>query len=593
MRGLPVGRAQLVGAFAHRLQLALPDTLEHARHARSRIRVMHMPIPRRLIPLSQFLGWLLTTCARLLVRFFPLILSYAVFRHVWAACSAFWLTKLSGNWAPAFPVHRTYFVIALVAIPLWGAWMAALTLLWVVALRLFGAVGACVRERRRWGRYEPLPVDLDDLDFDSCASSTRGGHRRSGRGRAEDVNEKFERTTRGVGWSVLWGAYVLAALSGLYMLKTYEQPIDHRFKAAVELANRVPKPEGYGTGEKIYLAAMFYNNGGVLPYWIAQATKLIYYLGPENVFVSIVESNSWDNTADLLTEWDRTLETMGVARRILTRDNSIERPASMETASPRIKFLAAVRNLVMEPLVEHGGYTRVVFSNDVFIEAESIVELLDTKGGDFDMACGLDLAYWGLYDQWVIRDRLGRMVSTLWPYFLEDTGFRAVMADEPAPVFTCWNGIIAVRADPFLPPALRTGQLSTLPLARPLPPTHPFYSNSSSSSSSSSTPALSPAQTPPVRFRASAPSECFSSESFLLPYDLRRQFALEDIYVNPRVINSYSWEFYVWWKYVTRHWVVKWFIERVEDGYGFHEAKMILGDPARVWQWDGGECHPW
>jgi hypothetical protein len=37
----------------------------------------------------------------------------------------------------------------------------------------------------------------------------------------------------------------------------------------------------------------------------------------------------------------------------------------------------------------------VVFSNDVFIEAESIVELLDTKGGDFDMVCGLDLAYWG------------------------------------------------------------------------------------------------------------------------------------------------------------------------------------------------------
>jgi hypothetical protein len=49
----------------------------------------------------------------------------------------------------------------------------------------------------------------------------------------------------------------------------------------------------------------------------------------------------------------------------------------------------------MAPLVENGGYTRVVFSNDVFIEAESIVELLDTKGGDFDMVCGLDLAYWG------------------------------------------------------------------------------------------------------------------------------------------------------------------------------------------------------
>jgi hypothetical protein len=25
---------------------------------------------------------------------------------------------------------------------------------------------------------------------------------------------------------------------------------------------------------------MFYNNGDVLPYWIKEVTKLIYYLGP-------------------------------------------------------------------------------------------------------------------------------------------------------------------------------------------------------------------------------------------------------------------------------------------------------------------------
>ncbi|KAJ7816249.1 cryptococcal mannosyltransferase 1-domain-containing protein [Mycena leptocephala] len=306
---------------------------------------------------------------------------------------------------------------------------------------------------------------------------------------------------------------------------------------------------------------MFYNNGDV--------TKLIYYLGPENVFVSIVESNSWDSTAALLEDFDKTLETMEVARRIITHDNSIERPPSMDTAPPRIQFLAAVRNLVMAPLVENGGYTRVVFSNDVFIEAESIVELLDTKGGDFDM-----VGY---------RDRLGRLASTLWPYFLEETGFKAVMADEPAPVFACWNGIIAVRADPFLPLTLRTGQLSTSAFKRPLAATHPTYPRPSN---------MTPALTPPLRFRASEPDECFSSESFLLPYDLRRQFEMENIYVNPRVINSYSWDYYVWFKYITRHWAVKWWIEKVENGNGMHLAKMVLFDPARVWQWDGGECHP-
>ncbi len=93
-----------------------------------------------------------------------------------------------------------------------------------------------------------------------------------------------------------------------------------------------------------------------------------------------------------------------------------------------------------------------------------------------------------MYDAWVLRDRLVRLVSSLWPYFLEDAGIQAVMKDEPAPVFTCWNGIVSFRPDPFLPVNLRvSGRLSTSPLSKPLP--------------SSRQPAdLSPAQTPPMSF---------------------------------------------------------------------------------------------
>lgn len=67
----------------------------------------------------------------------------------------------------------------------------------------------------------------------------------------------------------------------------------------------------------------------------------------------------------------------------------------METNNARIQFLSDTRNRALEPLVQFGGYDRVVFSNDVFFEAESVVELLETKGGDYDMACGLDLSVWG------------------------------------------------------------------------------------------------------------------------------------------------------------------------------------------------------
>ncbi|KAJ7673899.1 cryptococcal mannosyltransferase 1-domain-containing protein [Mycena polygramma] len=337
---------------------------------------------------------------------------------------------------------------------------------------------------------------------------------------------------------------------------------------------------------------MFYNNAQVVPYWTKEITKLIHYLGPDNVFVSIVESYSTDSTPALLRTFDKTLENLGVPRRILTQDTTFVRPPSMLTALPRVEFLAAVRNRAIEPLVAHGGYDRLLFSNDIFIEAESIVELLNTQDGEYDMACGLDFGNRGLYDLWVLRDRLGHLVSALYPYFLETLGFRAVMADAPAPVFACWNGIVSVRAEPFLPLALR-GQrnftLSSEPVA-PLPASHPTYETINGNGT------MTPARAPPLRFRASTPSECFSSESFLLPYDLRLLFfpssSSPSIYANPLVISAYAPRFYLWFKYVLRHWAVRWFMDNVEHGRGVHLAKWILGDAGRVWRWEGGECHP-
>ena len=37
---------------------------------------------------------------------------------------------------------------------------------------------------------------------------------------------------------------------------------------------------------------------------------------------------------------------------------------------------------------------------------------------------------------------------------------------------------------------------------------------------------------------------------------------------------------------------MKWWIEKVERGNGMHLAKMVVGDPDKVWSWDGGECQP-
>lgn len=124
-------------------------------------------------------------------------------------------------------------------------------------------------------------------------------------------------------------------------------------------------------------------------------TKVITYLGPSNVYVSIVESYSTDSSPDLLTAYAATLTARGVPHRILVRDDAaVPKPDDLQFNN-RISFLARIRNRVMEPLVESGGYERVLFSNDVFVEPESVIELLQTRDGEYDMACAMDFGHFG------------------------------------------------------------------------------------------------------------------------------------------------------------------------------------------------------
>ncbi|OAX36267.1 glycosyltransferase family 69 protein [Rhizopogon vinicolor AM-OR11-026] len=380
-------------------------------------------------------------------------------------------------------------------------------------------------------------------------------------------------------------AYVTLFCVSTWVGVHYEQSGDVRYRDAIQAAVARPRRQGYGKQEKIFIVAMFHNNEQVIPYWHNSLIKVIHYLGPDNVFVSIVESHSTDGSPHLLYALDADLARMDVPRRILTGDEAVTKPDDMN-GNNRIEFLAATRNRAMEPLME-GGYDRVVFSNDIYIEPESMVELLETNNGNYDMACGLDFGHFGAYDMWVLRDRQAKLASGIWPYFFDEADYHAMQADSPVPVFTCWNGIVAFAADPLLPIALRSNRtLSNNSLPYNLPSTHPAAHNSSMRGPN-------PALTPPIRFRASAPGECFSSESFLLPYDMRRQFNLQQIYVNPRVINGYDWRFYVYFKWLMRHPVLRWWIENVYNGAWMARAVMVVGDPERVSRWDGGDCHPW
>ncbi|KAJ6458126.1 hypothetical protein C8R47DRAFT_165343 [Mycena vitilis] len=186
-----------------------------------------------------------------------------------------------------------------------------------------------------------------------------------------------------------------------------------------------------------------------------------------------------------------------------------------------------------------------------------------------------------LYDAWVVRDRLGRLVSSLRPYFLEDADMQAVMEDEPAPIFTCWNGIIVFRADPLLPIDLRKpGRLSTSPLSRPLPDTHPAHPQPAS---------LTPAQTPPLRFRRSgagsasrpSPSTSRTTSAGSSVCSASTSTRARSTATSGSTTCGTSTSRGTGW----------WWMRNVEAGNGTQFAKMVIGDAKRVWTWD--ECHPW
>ena len=146
--------------------------------------------------------------------------------------------------------------------------------------------------------------------------------------------------------------------------------------------------------EKIFIAAMFSNHKRVIPYWSNSLIQAIRYLGEDNVFVSILESESKDESPALLRQLDDRLGAMNVPRRILTQETMISKPENMSNQE-RIHYLSALRNFALEPLLEMGGYDKVIFSNDVYVEPESIVELLKTANGEYEMACAMDFSHFG------------------------------------------------------------------------------------------------------------------------------------------------------------------------------------------------------
>lgn len=135
--------------------------------------------------------------------------------------------------------------------------------------------------------------------------------------------------------------------------------------------------------ERIFIASINWNNEIILRSHLSQTIlELTWRLGRDNVYMSIYESGSYDNTKGALMELDVELDRLRIPRTIslsnVTHEDEIAAPPVGEgwivtpqgkTGLRRIPYLSRTRNLSLEPLHELAKqgitFDKILFINDV------------------------------------------------------------------------------------------------------------------------------------------------------------------------------------------------------------------------------------
>lgn len=144
---------------------------------------------------------------------------------------------------------------------------------------------------------------------------------------------------------------------------------------------------------KYFFAINLYNSFDVIPDVFAALFRTAAVLGYHNVFVSIYENGSSDQTKALLKIFDALSRTVGLRVDIRT---------SMRTRGAfnhRIEYLAEVRNSAMAPLHELRDNERevfdsIVFMNDILPCVDDLLELIwQSRKNNAGITCAADYMY--------------------------------------------------------------------------------------------------------------------------------------------------------------------------------------------------------
>lgn len=135
--------------------------------------------------------------------------------------------------------------------------------------------------------------------------------------------------------------------------------------------------------QKIFISSTHWNNEAIIrSHWTSAVLDLVKSIGTENVYVSVYESGSWDDSKAALRILDAELDAIGAQRTIIldetTHADEIAKPPTQSgwIESPRgkvelrrIPYLSRLRNSSLRPLeaLQESGTTfdKILFLNDV------------------------------------------------------------------------------------------------------------------------------------------------------------------------------------------------------------------------------------
>ncbi|CAO1623631.1 unnamed protein product [Jaminaea pallidilutea] len=338
-----------------------------------------------------------------------------------------------------------------------------------------------------------------------------------------------------------WLAPAALAATALWSILVWSSLLNLLSQACFQLHSPSPAPQWRQPGT-VYIAANLYNSAEVLPEFSNSLMDLTSMLGRDNVYVSIYESNSSDDTCKLLEGLRHRLDAAGINNSV--RCDTTPGREQLYILQRRIEYLARVRNEALRGLDlfdQVSGSKRlskVLWLNDIYFDPRDAIELLNTRQGQYDQTCALDMKPLGFYDTWVSRDVSRTRLRPLWPYFDRPDDIESLRRGEPILVDSCWNGMTAFDASWFSTKAQHNLSLPDAGRQK----------------------AASWDAKYPIRFRAVPEGACVVSECLLSSFDQHLLLAPErrpNIFINPAVVVAYDRETFWWHQVWSKWWPVK------------------------------------